>query len=71
MVGMPYDAGEPDFSWDFRQSHLRRGAAERSDPAVVVAQRIAEAIMEIAGPLFWAALVVGFVTDVLGVSFLQ
>ena len=25
--------------------------------------------MEIAGPLFWAALVVGFVTDVLGVSF--
>jgi hypothetical protein len=62
MVGMPYETGEPDFGWDFRRSHFRRGAAERSDPAVVVAQRIAEAIMEIAGPLFWAALVVGFVT---------
>ena len=68
---MRSEAGEPDFSWDLRQSHFRRGAAERSDPAVAVAQRIAETVMEIAGPLFWAALVVGFVTDVLGVSFLR
>ena len=68
---MRSDASEPDFGWDFRQSHFRRGAAERSDPAVVVAQRIAVAVMEIAGPLFWAALVVGLVTDVLGVSFLR
>lgn len=68
---MRSDPGEPDFGWDFRQSHFRRGAAERSDPAVVVAQRIAGAFMELAGPLFWAALVVGFVTDVLGVSFLR
>jgi len=67
---MRSDAGEPDFGWDYRQSHFRRGAAGRSDPAVVVAQRIAGAFMEIAGPLFWAALVVGFVTDVL-VGFLQ
>jgi len=68
---MRSDAGEPDFSWDHRQSDFRRDAAERSDPAVAIAQRIAETIMETAGPLFWAALVVGFVTDVLEMGFFQ
>jgi hypothetical protein len=68
---MRSDAGEPHFRWDLRQSNFRRGAAERSDSAVAMAHQIAEAVMEIAGPLFWAALVVGFVTDVLRVGFLR
>jgi hypothetical protein len=71
VVTMRSDAGGPDFSWDLQPSNFQRGATEWSDPAVAVVQRVAETIMETAGPLFWAVLVVGFVTDVLGVSFLR
>jgi hypothetical protein len=68
---MQSGAGEPGVSWDLRHSHFQRATTDRPDPAVAVIQRIAEAFMEIAGPLFWAALVVGFVTDLLGVGFLR
>jgi hypothetical protein len=63
--------GEPGFGRDRQHSHVRRGAAERPDLAVAVVQRIAEAILETAGPMFWAALVVGLVTEILGISFIR
>jgi hypothetical protein len=51
------------------EPYLRRGLADAgSDPdpgatndlAVWVAHLIAEAVMNVAGPLFWAVLIVGF-----------
>ena len=68
---MQSGAGEPGFSWDLRHYHFQRGAAERTDAAVAIVQRIAGAIMETAGPIFWAALLVGFVTEFLGIGFLR
>lgn len=44
------------------------GAPETVDLAVAVAHQVAQVVMDVAGPLFWAALVVGFVTDALGIS---
>jgi hypothetical protein len=68
---MRTDAGEPDFSWGPRQADFLREAAERPDPSVTATHWIAETIIETAGPLFWAALVVGFVTDLFGVGILR
>lgn len=61
--------GQAAFSDDVRHSHLERDAAERADVAVAVAHPTAQVVMAVAGPLFWAALVVGFVAGVRGVGF--
>jgi hypothetical protein len=37
--------------------------------AVAMAHQGAQAMMDVAGPLFWAVLVVGFVAGALGISF--
>jgi hypothetical protein len=67
---MPSGAVQSRFSsWDLQHCHFRRGAAKTPDPAVAVAHHIAEAVMEVAGPLFWAALVLGFGISVLGSNF--
>jgi hypothetical protein len=41
------------------------------DPAVAVTYGIAEAVMDVAGPLFWAVLVLAFVTGPLGIDLPQ
>lgn len=58
------------------QPHLRDslwrsydgGAPETADPVVAVAHQVALAMMNIAGPFFWAALAAGFVAGALGIS---
>jgi hypothetical protein len=42
----------------------RRWPATTDDPAVAVADLLAGIVMNVAGPLFWAALAVGCITDV-------
>jgi hypothetical protein len=56
-------------SWDLQHSHFEWRAATPRDPAVAVAHQIAEAVMEVAGPLFWGALLLAFVTSLLGPDF--
>ena len=60
------------------EAHLRgrlweprynRGAPETRDLAVAIAHQVAQAAMDVAGPFFWAVLVVGFVAGALGISF--
>ncbi|MGH7089826.1 MAG: hypothetical protein ACREFQ_13085 [Stellaceae bacterium] len=41
------------------------------DPAVWVAHRIAGEAMEIAGPVFWAVLLAGVISDALGIPALK
>jgi hypothetical protein len=45
------------------------GAPETGDLAVAIAHQIAQAMMDVAGPLFWAVLVVGFAAAALGIGF--
>ncbi|HUC72642.1 MAG TPA: hypothetical protein VMS01_15745 [Stellaceae bacterium] len=66
---MQSGAARQPFNDDVRHSHFERDAAERADIAVAVAHLTARAVMAVAGPLFWTALVVGFVAGVRGVGF--
>jgi hypothetical protein len=52
--------------WDLPDTPSAPSWATTDDFAVGVAHLIADIAMSIAGPLFWAALVLGFVADVLG-----
>jgi hypothetical protein len=45
------------------------GAPETWDLAAAIAHQVAQAVMDVAGPLFWAVLVVGFVAGALGIGF--
>lgn len=68
MVPM-HSAADPDFRRDPR--HLRSGSGSRKtddDPVFAIAYQIAEAVMDIAGPLFWAVLVLAFMTGALGID---
>lgn len=51
---------------DLRHPSSGRAGAKASDLAVAVANQIAEVMMDVAGPLFWAALVLGFITGAFG-----
>jgi len=51
------------------QPRYDRAAPETRDLAVAIAHQGAQAVMDVAGPLFWAVLVVGFVAGALGISF--
>jgi hypothetical protein len=67
MTTMPASEAEP-----YLRDRLWRpydGADETGDPAVVIAHEIAQAVMDVAGPLFWAALIVGFAAGALGIGF--
>jgi hypothetical protein len=68
-------AAKPDSSWELRQpvsdpgspnSYSTPGAQD--DWRLAMTYCIAQAIMDIAGPLFWAALVLAFVTGALGID---
>lgn len=57
------------FRWDLRHPRFNPGRSKTDDdPGLAIAYRIAEAVMDIAGPLFWAALVLAFVTGALGID---
>lgn len=56
---------EPRRRWDPVDSSAGRRPATTDDPAVAVADLLAQIIMNVAGPLFWAALAVGLITDLL------
>ena len=59
---------EPDLCWDLPDTLSDPETAAADDLAVGIAHLIADAMMGIAGPLFWAALALGFMTDVLGID---
>jgi hypothetical protein len=66
---MRSEAAGSRFSDDVRHSRFEWDAAETPDLAVAMTHQIAQAVMEIVGPLFWVALVVGFVAAECGLSF--
>jgi hypothetical protein len=62
----------PDFRRDLQ--HRRSGAGlpgTDDDPFLALVYRIAEVVMDIAGPLFWATLVLGFIKGPLGCDLFQ
>jgi hypothetical protein len=62
-------AAEPDFRRDLPHRGVGPGVPETDyDPVYAIVYRVAEAVMEIAGPLFWAVLVVAFMTGPLGID---
>ena len=65
---MRSNTAEPHLRW--HHPHTPRDPAETatSDLAVGIAHLIAGAVMNIAGPLFWAAIVLGLVADMLGID---
>jgi hypothetical protein len=63
---MRSSAAEPSFGRPPGPRHFRFGAADASELAVAVTHQIAEAVMEVAGPLFWTMLAAGYLTAVVG-----
>jgi hypothetical protein len=64
-----HSAADPDIRRDLQ--HRRSGAGlpiTDDDPVLAVVYPIAEVVMEIAGPLFWATLVLGFMKGPLGID---
>jgi hypothetical protein len=57
--------------WDLPDTPSNSGAETCDDFAVGVSHLIADMVMSIAGPLFWAALISGFVADMLGIDLLR
>jgi len=66
VVAMRSGAAEPD-----PDARFDAGATPTRDLAVGVTQLLADAMMSIAGPLFWAALALGLITDMLGPDVLR
>jgi hypothetical protein len=58
-------AAKPDVRWETRRPSSRK---TEDDPILAMAYQIAEVVMDVAGPLFWAALVLAFVTGPLGIE---
>ncbi len=56
---------EPYLRWDLPDPAADWAAPASDDPAVGVAHLVAQMVMDIAGPLFWAALALGLAADVL------
>jgi len=54
---------EPYLRWDLPDPAADRPASD--DPAVGVAHLVAQIVMDIAGPLFWGALALGLIADLL------
>jgi hypothetical protein len=62
---------EPYPRWEPLDIHSDPSPAAVDDPAVETAHRIADALANIAGPLFWAALVLGLMIDVVGTDWFR
>jgi hypothetical protein len=62
-------AAKSDFNWDLRLPRSDPGSPQtRDDPGLEMAYQVAGAVMDIAGPLFWAALLLAFTTGALGID---
>ena len=66
---MQAGAAEPRFTSENVPRWQEWNAAEPPDLAVALAHQVAQTVMDVAGPLFWAVLVTGFVAGALGVRF--
>jgi hypothetical protein len=66
MVAMRNGRAEPYLRWDPPDTPSDPAVPTTNDLAVGLAHLIANVVMSIAGPLFWVALALGFMTDVLG-----
>ena len=68
---MRSNTAEPYLRWD--RPHTPRDPAKTatSDLAVGIAHLIAGAAMSILGPLFWAAIVLGLISDMLGINLIR
>ncbi len=53
------------FRWDLPDPAADRAAPASDDPAVGVAHLVAQIVMDIAGPVFWGALALGLIADLL------
>jgi hypothetical protein len=64
-----HGTAKPDFRWSLPHQSVGPGAPKtRDDPRLAMVYRIAEVVMDIVGPLFWAALVLAFMTGALGID---
>jgi hypothetical protein len=61
----------PHLNWDLPNALSHPAAQSTDDPAIRAAHLIADAVMSIAGPLFWAVLALGLLAAVLGIRMLS
>jgi hypothetical protein len=59
---------ESRLCWDLPDNPAAPSETTTDDLAVGIAHLIAGVVMSIAGPLFWAAIVLGVMADVLGID---
>jgi hypothetical protein len=59
---------EPNLRRNTRLPRSDPGAPEIGSPGLDLVYTIAEAVMDVAGPLFWAILALAFITGPLGIS---
>jgi hypothetical protein len=60
-----HTAVKPDLRW------APQALKTQDDPALAIAYCISEVVMDVLGPLFWAVLLIAFVTGALGIGSLQ
>ena len=65
---MRSNTAEPYLRWDLRDTPPDPAETTTNDLAVGIAQLIAGAVMSTLGPLFWAAIVLGLMADMLGIN---
>jgi hypothetical protein len=63
---MRSSTAEPYLRWDLRDTPPDPAETATNNLAVGIAHLIAGAVMNIAGSLFWAAIVLGVMADMLG-----
>ena len=68
VVEMRGSTAEPHLRWDLPDNPADPSETTTDDRAVGIAHIIAGAVMNIAGPLFWAAIILGLMADVLGID---
>ena len=68
MVPMRSNTAEPYLRWNLRDSPPDPAETATNDLAVRIAHLIAGAAMSVLGPLFWAAIVLGLMADMLGID---
>jgi hypothetical protein len=68
VIAMLGSTAEPHLRWDLPDNPAGLSGMTTDDLAVGIAHLIAGAVMNIAGPLFWAVIVLGLMADVLGID---
>ena len=64
-----HSVAEPELRRRLENRRFRAGLpGTDDDPVLAMTYRIAEAVMDVAGPLFWAVLVLGFIKGPLGIE---